>query len=117
MEKYYNIRKFLKPLKILMTLLLTSFSPAAFSQGQWTQKADFGGFERAYSIGFSIGTKGYLGLGENTNTTAYQDLWEYDPSNDSWTQKANYPNIFTINSVAFVINNSAYVGTGREESV
>ena len=29
----------------------------------WTQKADFGGTARKNAVGFSIGTKGYIGTG------------------------------------------------------
>ena len=29
----------------------------------WTQKADFGGTARAVAVGFSIGSKGYIGTG------------------------------------------------------
>ena len=30
----------------------------------WTQKADFGGAARDSAVGFSIGSKGYIGTGE-----------------------------------------------------
>ena len=36
------------------------YDPAA---NIWTQKADFGGTEREYAVGFSIGSKGYIGTG------------------------------------------------------
>ena len=29
----------------------------------WTQKADFGGTTRSVAVGFSIGSKGYIGTG------------------------------------------------------
>jgi hypothetical protein len=49
----------------------------------WTQKADFGGTARFFSVGFSIGSKGYIGTGNDD--TGYdgenltKDFWEYDP--------------------------------------
>lgn len=41
----------------------------------WTQIADFGGLPRRYLTSFTIGNKGYAGLG--TNGTNFQDVWEY----------------------------------------
>lgn len=42
----------------------------------WQQKANFGGGSRNISSGFSIGSKGYIGMG--LFTISYQDFWEYD---------------------------------------
>ena len=36
------------------------YDPAA---NAWTQKADFGGTARYCAVGFSIGSKGYIGTG------------------------------------------------------
>ena len=58
------------------------------AQNTWTQKADFGGGAREHATGFSIGTKGYIGLGDNFNL--FKDFWEYDPGTDTWTQKADF---------------------------
>lgn len=60
----------------------------------WTQKADFGGEERAFAVAFSIGNKGYLGGGYKYDTqtnspVVAKDFWEYDPVADIWTQKAD----------------------------
>jgi len=55
----------------------------------WTQKTNFGGVTRYYSVGFSINNKGYIGTGRDAGG-ALQDFWEYDPVLDTWTQKANY---------------------------
>jgi N-acetylneuraminic acid mutarotase len=48
----------------------------------WKKVADFGGQIRMGAIGFSIGQKGYLGLGINLGTI-YNDFWEYTPSSES----------------------------------
>ena len=34
------------------------------AQDTWTQKADFGGTARRGAVGFSIGSKGYIGIGK-----------------------------------------------------
>jgi hypothetical protein len=49
----------------------------------WTQKAPFGGSARYYAVGFSIGTKGYIGTGTDNPWSFYRDFWEYDPGASS----------------------------------
>jgi N-acetylneuraminic acid mutarotase len=80
----------------------------------WTQKANFGGAARQYTIGFSIGTKGYLGLGVSAVSpyTYYSDLWEWDQGTNTWTQKANYPGSGPMDGIAFSIGTKGYIGTG-----
>ena len=41
----------------------------------WTQKADLGGTARRGAVGFSTGSKGYIGTAWNIT----KDFWEYDP--------------------------------------
>ena len=41
---------------------------------------------RGNTVGFSIGTKGYIGSWLITN-----EFWEYDPATNIWTQKASLP--------------------------
>lgn len=59
---------------ILCFLLVTA---SGFSYAQWTQKTNFGGVARELAVGFSIGTKGYIGTG-GKNGFYYQDFWEWD---------------------------------------
>ena len=52
------------------------------STNLWTQKADFGEIGRHGPAGFSIGSKGYMGMGglpTNVNWWEYDDFWEYIP--------------------------------------
>lgn len=60
----------------------------------WTQKADLTNLYRTYGIGFSIGNKGYMGLGSDNGPTYYYDFWEYTPgttpSVNTYTSIANY---------------------------
>ncbi len=48
----------------------------------WTQKTNFGGVARDEGIGFSIGTKGYIGLGVDISSPFYSDFWEYTPDSE-----------------------------------
>ncbi|MBI4931965.1 MAG: T9SS type A sorting domain-containing protein [Bacteroidetes bacterium] len=105
----------MKKIYILITAILFS----AFlvnAQGVWTQKANFGGASRNRAVGFSIGTKGYIGTGANA-ASIYKDFWEYDPSTDVWTQMADYPPGGRYGCVGFSIGTKGYVGTGSSASV
>ena len=71
MKKLYSI--------ILFALVVTT----ANAQGTWMKKADFGGFARYGAVGFSIASKGYIGLGhvnpddgikEKNGNTRYQKI-------------------------------------------
>jgi N-acetylneuraminic acid mutarotase len=81
----------------------------------WVQKQNFGGAGRMGAVGFSIGTKGYMGTGYNG--VALNDFWEYDPATGSWSQKATM-NIGRAFGVGLAIQTSAngpvkgYIGLG-----
>ncbi len=96
-------------LSLIISILFTSFSHA---QKSWNQKKDITGVTRNSCIAFSIGGKGYLGLGQNSSSTKIYDFYEYDPSSNAWTQKANYPGGGSFASSAFVINGKGYVCFG-----
>jgi hypothetical protein len=78
---------------------------------KWTQMADFGGIVRQSAVGFSIGSKGYIGTGVNLGTYL-NDFWEYNPINNVWTQKANFAGSARQSAVGFDIGNKGYIGTG-----
>jgi len=73
---------------------------------------------RTGELSFSAGGKGYIGFGLevciNPSCAFLNDLWEYDPSNDSWSQKANCPGPAREWGVAFGIGNKGYVCSGRD---
>src|SRR5207248_11216843 len=60
------------------------------SSSKWTKKADIPGVtvNRGFGIGFSINGRGYAGLGTD-GATLLNDLWEYDPLQNTWSQKSN----------------------------
>src|SRR5580765_6530695 len=73
----------------LLAILLIAGLNNSRAQNTWTQKTSFGGTERYGVVGFSIGSKGYMGTGFS-NYNYYKDFWEYDPATDAWTQKADF---------------------------
>lgn len=97
----------------LIVILLTSL--IGFGQS-WCPKADFGGIGRHRGSGFSIGNKGYIGIGHMNGSgvnIVYSDWWQYDPASNSWTQKADYANgIPNYAAVAFSTSTKGYIGGG-----
>jgi len=87
---------------------LRGYDPAG---NAWTRKADFPGKARGSAVAFSIGSKGYIGLGFGENER-FADLWEYDPAADCWTQKASLPAAGRDHAGAFVLDGKAYVFGG-----
>ncbi len=102
----------MKPIVLLLAALFVASFISAQAQGTWAKKADLPGIARVSGIGFSIGDKGYLGLGGLTFETDHKDFWEYDPAKDVWTQKADFGGGGRSNATAFTIGNKGYVGLG-----
>lgn len=102
-----------------LTLVFVSilFSITAFAQNSWVNKNAFTGSGRMKSAYFAVNGKGYVvgGRTATTPTTYTNQVWQYDPANDSWLQKANFP-ITAAGSSAFVINNTAYVVGGQDNT-
>ncbi|MES2565407.1 MAG: kelch repeat-containing protein [Bacteroidota bacterium] len=80
----------------------------------WTQKANIGGSARGNAVGFSIGSKGYIGTGNNGGPQ--NSMWEYDPASDAWTQKTNFPGTARYDAAGFSIGSKGYIGCGYDNS-
>ncbi len=77
----------------------------------WTRIADFPGNTRSGGVGFSIGTKGYVGTGGDGNALT-RDFWEWDQATNVWTKKAEFDGAPRAYAVGFSIGNKGYIGTG-----
>lgn len=88
------------------------------SNNDWTKKNDFtAGADRHHAVGFTIGSKGYVGTGGIVSSlTVLNDLWEYDPANDNWVRKADLPGAARINAFGFAIGSKGYIGGGLDRS-
>lgn len=73
----------------------------------WTRKQNLP-IVKSASVGFSIGSKGYVCSGNGQ-----ADLWEYDPQLNTWSQKANLSGAGRSLASAFVIGGIGYVGLGK----
>jgi N-acetylneuraminic acid mutarotase len=96
----------------------------------WEVVAPFPGVGREQSVSFSVGGKGYVGLGYNrllnVDSTNFNDFWEFDPNGQTlvagetkprvgaWTRLNNYPGGARFNAMAFATSTNAYVGGGTD---
>ncbi|MBP9083832.1 MAG: T9SS type A sorting domain-containing protein [Bacteroidia bacterium] len=98
---------------LIFASFLAAVSVYSQAPNTWTQKAHFGGTARWGAVGFSMGSKGYLGTGfSNDVATEYKDFWEYDPALNTWTQKADFGGTARHSAVGFSIGSKGYLGTG-----
>ena len=109
-------------MKILNTIyfLFLFITFAAADSTTWVQKANMEATSRHRCNDFTIGNKGYFGLGHHNSVagvnTVFADFWEYDPATDSWTQKADFGQGETYHCFDFVIGKKAFVGCGRNSA-
>ncbi len=84
----------------------------------WTQKADFGGAERYFAVGFGFSgkNKGYIGTGADKNGSPLKDFWEWNQATNTWTQKQDYAGGPVRDAVGFSIGTKGYIGTGSASS-
>ena len=82
--------------------------------GNWIDLGDYEGRPRTQAVGFSVGDKGYVGLGYNPNEEKERliDFWEYDPELNTWNQKADFPGIPRNGAIGIGTDTKGYVGTG-----
>lgn len=98
------------------TYASTNFAEYNPSTNSWTTKPNYPGPSINGGMGFSIGTKGYVG-GGRSGSSYYNHFYEYNPSTSSWTAKANLgmgANAF--GQRGFAIGAYGYAGTGSNGS-
>jgi N-acetylneuraminic acid mutarotase len=77
----------------------------------WKKMADFGGTARTGAMAFVIGTKAYVGTGQD-DTDALKDLWEYTPAKNTWAKKNDITADKRKDAVGFSINGKGYLCSG-----
>jgi len=109
-KRYTLIKKFILTAIAVLVSCLGSNLP----HGIWTPKADWEGSARNSAVGFSIGSKGYIGTGYDGSYC--KDFWEYDPALNTWTQKADFGGKARKSAVGFSIGSKGYIGMGYDGS-
>ena len=101
----------------ILTVLTLLILGDSYAVQAWNQKASFGGVARHRTTSFTIGNKGYMGLGHYNSGPSgnihLEDFWEYDPASNTWTQKADFAGGPRYHAVGVGYESKAYVGTGR----
>jgi len=80
----------------------------------WSQKANLPGVGRIKAIAFTIGDKGYVGLGERgiIPRVFLSDFYQYDPGTDSWSSVASFFGGARRGTVGCSVAGKGYVGLG-----
>ena len=104
-------------MKKLLLIIFPAIYGIANAQRAWTQKASLTGSARLWATGFTIGTKGYIGVGGDFASNHYLDFWEWDQPSNTWTQKANFPGTDRSEAVGFSVGTKGYVATGFDGTV
>ncbi|SHG76769.1 Kelch repeat-containing protein [Flagellimonas flava] len=82
----------------------------------WKEKNGFETAGRTGAVGFSLNSKGYIGLGYKVDLLL-NDLWEYNPIDDTWIEKTSLPEgMERYGARSFTIDNKAYVGMGNHKT-
>src|SRR5436189_6019241 len=101
----------MKTTTVVFAILFAAGLNSSRAQGTCTQKANFGGPGRESAVGFSIGSKGYIGTGA-ADSGLLKDFWEYDPATNTWIQKADFPGTARYDATGFSSGSKGYIGTG-----
>jgi len=80
-------------------------------KNSWKKCTNFPGGPRNYAVAFSIGSKGYVGMGDYSGF--FTDFYEYNPETNIWTLKNFFPGQVRYNYFSLVIGNKSYVGFGE----
>jgi N-acetylneuraminic acid mutarotase len=102
--------------KVFVLFFLTFLFITGTAQNSWVKRESVGGSKRERAVSFSIGNRGYVGLGQDTLNLMMNDFWEFDPATNSWTQRANFAGQARRDAISFVIGNKGYVGTGKNHA-
>lgn len=87
-----------------------SFNP---NTEQWTKLNDLSP-NKTFAASFSLNGKGYLVGGDLSFGQASDEVWEYDPTNDSWAKKANFPGGIREGMFVLQFDNRIFIGGGTD---
>src|ERR1700733_701431 len=103
---------------LLKSLFILGIFTSSIAQNIWIQKQNLTGMARNGAVAFSIGTKGYVGTGDDGSTSAAsKDFWEWDQATNTWSQKANAGSGIRHGAVGFSIGTKGYIGVGDSAGV
>ena len=89
-----------------------NFYSYAADTDTWTRKADFPGGARGFGIGYTYEGKAYFGFGASGSGERMDDLWVYDPAEDTWTELASCECVARTHPAMTILNGVLYVTMG-----
>ncbi|MBS1781465.1 MAG: hypothetical protein JSS78_00190 [Bacteroidetes bacterium] len=98
-------------MKRILFICILFFAASAQAQ-TFTKKADFPGGTRHKMMSVALGTKVYVGAGQDSNGVLFKDFWQYEATTNTWTKKNDIPFTARRNVSAVVINGTIYAGFG-----
>ena len=105
-------------MKKFAILIFLATQLSLYGQLEWFQKDSLPSSGRYCHISFVIGDKAYAGLGAvNTELRIYSDeMFRYDPADDSWEQISDFAGGKRYGASAFTINGKGYVCLGVDDN-
>jgi N-acetylneuraminic acid mutarotase len=93
-------------------LTASTFLSYDTSSNTWATMAAFPGGDVLGAASFSSTQYGYVACGQQQLPTVLQyvnNVWRYDPQNDSWQQLADFPGTTRLYSTGITLNNKGYM--------
>lgn len=79
-----------------------------------TYDDDYSDIVRSNGVGFVMGSKAYLTVGENGGYV--KKTWEYDFASDTWARKTTYERSERTGAVGFSVKDRGFVACGRNST-
>jgi len=70
---------------------------------------------RSNAAAFSVGSNGYITLGQDNNNNFLKDTWQFSVTTNSWTKKSDFGGTARIDATAFTIGSLGYVLCGYDQ--
>ena len=86
------------------------------NNGDWVTRSVFAGQSRIGSVAFTLNNLGYVAAGFD-GTDYYNDLWSFDPIQNTWVDLDTFPGAQRALAVAFATSKYGYAGDGWNGAV
>jgi N-acetylneuraminic acid mutarotase len=73
--------------------------------------------ERYQAVAFSINGKGYIATGYHADAGYLDDLWQYNPGDNTWKARTPFQGLARTNAIGFALNGLGYLGTGNTKAL
>lgn len=93
-------------------LFYTNFFEYEATNDDWILKATFPGSNRSFYAATEAYDKVYIMGGEDPSLSSTNEMWSYDPANDSWNAEFNFTGTARAAGNMFYLNGSFYYGLG-----